>query len=90
MADGAAGKRSGRAKGDAGGAETKGDGRQTRLRSLAAVDEVLRDPAAQELLERYPRALVTDAVRAVIERLRAEILTDAVRPARRPPPGRRT
>ena len=49
------------------------DGR-ARLRSLAAVDEVLREPAALELLERYPRPLVVDAVRAVIERLRAEIL----------------
>ena len=60
------------------GAEAKagaeGESRKARLRSLAAVDEVLREPAAQELLERYPRALVTDAVRAVIERLRAEIL----------------
>lgn len=49
------------------------DGRK-RLRSLAAVDEVLRQPAAEELLTRYPRALVVDAVRAVIDRLRAEIL----------------
>src|SRR5665647_2591689 len=47
---------------------------QARLRSLAAVDEVLREPAALELLERYPRELVVDAVRAVIERLRADIL----------------
>ena len=47
------------------------DGRQARLRALAAVDEVLREPAAEELLERYPRQLVVDAVRAVIERLRA-------------------
>ena len=51
-----------------------GDGRQERLRSLAAVDEVLREPAVEELLGRYPRALVVDAVRAVNERLRAEIL----------------
>jgi L-seryl-tRNA(Ser) seleniumtransferase len=51
-----------------------GDGRQARLRSLAAVDEVLREPAVEVLLEHYPRALVVDAVRAVIERLRAEIL----------------
>lgn len=50
------------------------DGRQKRLRSLAAVDEVLREPAAEELLARYPRALVVDAVRAVIDRLRGEIL----------------
>ena len=35
---------------------------------------MLREPAVEELLERYPRALVVDAVRAVIERLRAEIL----------------
>jgi L-seryl-tRNA(Ser) seleniumtransferase len=48
---------------------------RARLRSLAAVDEVLREPAALELLERYPRELVVDAVRAVIERLRADILT---------------
>ena len=48
--------------------------RQQRLRALAAVDEVLREPAAQELLERYAHDLVVDAVRAVIERLRADIL----------------
>ena len=48
--------------------------RGERLRGLAAVDEVLREPAARELLERYPRALVVDAVRAVVARLRAEIL----------------
>jgi len=47
---------------------------RAQLRSLAAVDEVLREPAALELLERYPRELVVDAVRAVIERLRADIL----------------
>ncbi|HEY5473799.1 MAG TPA: hypothetical protein VIK32_11475, partial [Candidatus Limnocylindrales bacterium] len=52
--------------------------RRERLRSLAAVDEVLREPAAHELLERYPRELVVDAVRAVIERLRAEILAAEV------------
>jgi L-seryl-tRNA(Ser) seleniumtransferase len=50
------------------------DERRERLRSLAAVDEVLREPAAEELLHRYPRALVVDAVRAVIDRLRADIL----------------
>jgi L-seryl-tRNA(Ser) seleniumtransferase len=47
---------------------------RAQLRSLAAVDEVLREPAALALLERYPRELVVDAVRAVIERLRADIL----------------
>ena len=35
---------------------------------------MLREPAVEELLARYPRALVVDAVRAVLERLRAEIL----------------
>ena len=54
--------------------EAAKDGRQERLRSLAAVDEVLREPAVEELLARYPRALVVDAVRAVLDRLRAEIL----------------
>jgi L-seryl-tRNA(Ser) seleniumtransferase len=48
--------------------------RSARLRSLAAVDEVLRDPGVEALLERYPRALVVDAVRTVIDRLRREIL----------------
>ena len=49
-------------------------GRDARLRALAPVDEVLREPAVLELLERYPRALVVDAVRAVLDRLRADIL----------------
>jgi len=48
--------------------------RRERLRGLAAVDEVLREPAAQELLARYPHDLVVDAVRAVIDRLRRDIL----------------
>ncbi len=47
--------------------------RNARLRSLAAVDEVMREPAAQVLLERYPRPLVVDAVRTLLERLRSEI-----------------
>jgi L-seryl-tRNA(Ser) seleniumtransferase len=44
------------------------------LRGLAAVDEVLRQPTVAALCERYPRALVVDAVRAVLDRLRREIL----------------
>ncbi len=52
------------------------------LRALAAVDEVLREPAVLVLLERYPRALVVDAIRTIIERLRAEIL--AGRPSPEP------
>jgi len=43
-------------------------------RSLAAVDEVLREPAARDLLAHYPRHLVVEAVRTVLARLRAEIL----------------
>jgi len=54
--------------------EKQDDGRQTALRGLAGVDEVLRDPGAVELLQRYPRQLVVDAVRAVLDRLRREIL----------------
>ncbi len=73
MSEGKPGEKGKRAK-DVPGAVAEDGGRQAQLRSLAAVDEVLREPAAQELLERYPRALVTDAVRAVIERLRADIL----------------
>jgi L-seryl-tRNA(Ser) seleniumtransferase len=44
------------------------------LRSLAAVDEVLRQPRVAALTERYPREVVVDAVRAVVDRLRREIL----------------
>ncbi len=51
--------------------------REGRLRALAAVDEVLREPGVQELLARYRRDLVVDAVRAVIARLRREILAGA-------------
>ncbi|MFA4966343.1 MAG: L-seryl-tRNA(Sec) selenium transferase [Thermoleophilia bacterium] len=60
-------------------AERRGEdeARRAHLRSLAAVDEVLREPAAEDLLARYPRLLVVDAVRAVIARLRADILAGA-------------
>ena len=51
--------------------------RDERLRAVAAVDEVLREPGVQELLARYRRDLVADAVRAVIARLRREILAGA-------------
>jgi len=53
---------------------TKPDDKQSQLRGLAAVDEVLREPAVEELLERFPRDLVVDATRAVLDRLRQEIL----------------
>jgi L-seryl-tRNA(Ser) seleniumtransferase len=54
--------------------EKQDGGRQMALRGLAGVDEVLREPAALELLKEYPRQLVVDAVRAVLDRLRREIL----------------
>jgi len=53
---------------------TTAGGGAAQLRGLAAVDEVLRQPAAAALLERYPRPVVVGAVRAVIDRLRREIL----------------
>jgi L-seryl-tRNA(Ser) seleniumtransferase len=51
------------------------------LRSLAAVDEVLREPAAAGLLADYPRDLVVEAARTVLDRLRREILEEGRRPA---------
>ncbi|MEE4276476.1 MAG: L-seryl-tRNA(Sec) selenium transferase [Thermoleophilia bacterium] len=54
--------------------QRKGDGAGESLRGLAAVDEVLREPAVETLLDTYPRDLVVDAVRAVLDRLRREIL----------------
>ena len=48
--------------------------RDEALRSLAAVDEVLREPQVAALTDTYPREVVVRAVRAVIERLRREII----------------
>ena len=59
----------------AGAAGRAGAGaRDESLRGLAAVDEVLREPAVAALTETYPREVVVRAVRTVIERLRREIL----------------
>jgi L-seryl-tRNA(Ser) seleniumtransferase len=55
--------------------------RHERLRSLAAVDEVLREPGVERLLAEYRRDLVVDAVRAVIERLRRDIVAGDELPA---------
>ena len=57
---------------DAGPAVDAGPGES--LRGLAAVDQVLREPAVAALTETYPREVVVRAVRTVIERLRREIL----------------
>jgi L-seryl-tRNA(Ser) seleniumtransferase len=71
-------------KGPSGGAASAGgrrraragasDARNEALRGLAAVDEVLREPAVVALAEAYPRDVVVEAVRTVISRLRREIL----------------
>jgi L-seryl-tRNA(Ser) seleniumtransferase len=58
-----------------------GDGATESLRGLAAVDEVLREPAVETLLATYPRELVVDAVRAVLDRVRREILDEGRRAA---------
>jgi L-seryl-tRNA(Ser) seleniumtransferase len=47
--------------------------RSPPLSSIPSVDEVLRQPAAEELTRRHGRALVTDAVRAEIGRLRQDM-----------------
>ena len=65
------------AAGRATGRRRAGKGRTDRsraLRALAAVDEVLREPAVAALTETYPREVVVDAVRTVLDRLRREIL----------------
>lgn len=49
--------------------------RSSLLRDLPSVDEVLRRPAAQGLLEVAPRWAVTEAVRRLIDRRRKAILS---------------
>lgn len=49
---------------------------QKRLRALPKVDEALKDPRIVGELDRHPRGLVVDAVRAVIEQERARVLSD--------------
>ena len=56
------------------GERAGGGARGESLRGLAAVDEVLREPAVAALTQTYPREVVVGAVRTVIERLRREIL----------------
>jgi L-seryl-tRNA(Ser) seleniumtransferase len=46
------------------------------LRSLPAVDELLRYEAVQEAAVTYPRTLVVEAVRNVLERIRQAIIAD--------------
>ena len=49
-------------------------GKKERLRSLPAVDAVLRDPVGEALAGRHGRAAATAAVREALSRLRGEIL----------------
>jgi L-seryl-tRNA(Ser) seleniumtransferase len=54
--------------------------KQDLLRRLPKVDDLLRDPAVEELLAGNPRRVVVDSVRAVIDAARIEIETSS-RPA---------
>jgi L-seryl-tRNA(Ser) seleniumtransferase len=56
-------------------------GRQELLRSLPAVDVVLRAPAAEALARRHGRATMTAAVRDVLAAARREILAGADAPS---------
>src|SRR5687767_797752 len=49
-------------------------GKKERLRSLPAVDAVLRDPSGKELAGRHGRAASTAAIREALDRLRREIV----------------
>src|SRR3712207_798825 len=49
-------------------------GKKERLRSLPAVDVVLRDPAGETLAGRHGRAAARGAVREALDRLRQEIV----------------
>ncbi|MGQ9632250.1 MAG: L-seryl-tRNA(Sec) selenium transferase [bacterium] len=48
------------------------------LRNLPSVGRLLEDPALRELLNRYPRPIVVEAVREEVESLRQGILTSDV------------
>jgi L-seryl-tRNA(Ser) seleniumtransferase len=48
--------------------------RKEMLRSLPAVDELLRQEAVQDAAESYPRTVVVGAIRNVLERIRKAIL----------------
>jgi L-seryl-tRNA(Ser) seleniumtransferase len=49
-------------------------GKKERLRSLPAVDAVLRDRAGEALADRHGRAVATAAIREALDRLRREIV----------------
>jgi L-seryl-tRNA(Ser) seleniumtransferase len=50
------------------------------LRSLPAVDEILREEAIKGAVETYPRALVVRAIRKVLDRRRKAVLNDEATP----------
>ncbi len=49
------------------------------LRHLPSVDTLLQSEAVQELLARFPRVVVVDAIRAVLDETRAAVLSGAPR-----------
>jgi L-seryl-tRNA(Ser) seleniumtransferase len=51
-----------------------GSGSKEMLRSLPAVDELLRQEAISEAVETYPRTLVVRAIRNVLDRIRQAII----------------
>ena len=51
-----------------------GSDNKEMLRSLPAVDELLRQEAISEAVETYPRTLVVRAIRNVLDRIRQAIL----------------
>jgi L-seryl-tRNA(Ser) seleniumtransferase len=55
--------------------------RDTAWRALPSVDALLRDPRLGALLERYSRALVTDALRAALDDARATLVEGAAAPS---------
>ena len=53
--------------------------RAEKLRTLPAVDELLRDADLADLHQRFPRTILASWIRAAVDRLRQEILDDSRR-----------
>lgn len=61
-----------------------GSNKQSRLRQLPSVQELLRHPRVTDWLDDHPRALVTDCLRAAVEDVRGWLLTDRDNPEEDP------
>ncbi len=48
------------------------------LRSLPAIDDLIRDPELADLRQHFPQPIVTDWIRAAVESCRQQLLTDSV------------